>query len=143
MIATMCRAALALLVSVSVGCGTMSSGTTQNLSMIAQPDDAKVGLYQLSGESVAQGEVSSGAMTVPRPKNLMPYLSVVSRDGYCPAYAITKVNPTPGYMTESILLAIPFIQVIGFVMLSVDNSTGGCCSVEPIAVELEEDSKCE
>ena len=137
------RALLVLVLSAALGCGTMTSGSTQSLPLTTQPPDAKVSFFALTGAAVAEGEARAGEMTLPRPKNLMPYVSVVSREGYCPAYEITKVNPTPGYMSEAVLLAIPFIQVIGFVMMSVDHSTGGCCAVEPVVVELKEGSTCD
>ncbi len=73
----------------------------------------------------------------------MPYLSVVSHDGYCPAYGITKVRNTPGFMVGVVLLAIPVLgSVIGAVFITTDENTGGCCTVESIIAQLEQEAVC-
>ncbi len=127
----------------STACGTAFSGVRHDVSVHASPADARVSLYRLDGERVAgPAPVSDVLRATPRPTYEIPYLAVVSRDGYCPQYQLTKVSPTPGMVAEMILLAIPFIQVIGAVEMAVDHSTGGCCSVAPIEAALEPEETC-
>lgn len=135
-------AALSLLLLSSVGCGTLTSGTTQDLQLTFEPTDATVNLYRLDGEHVV-GPSYDGVTTIPRLTHFVPYLSVVSHDGHCPAYGITKVDATPGYTANSLLLLFPGINLIGLVMIAVDSNTGGCCTIAPIVAELPEDTACE
>ena len=126
------------------GCGSLLSGTHQNVRLSTRPRDASAAFYTLGGERVAHTEdASTGSLRAPRPKKNLGYLAVISHEGHCPSYSITKVNPTPGYVAEVLLLAIPFIQLIGFVLATIDDSTGGCCAIEPIVVQLEEAEACE
>jgi hypothetical protein len=126
------------------GCGTLFSGTSQDVRLTTEPREASVAFYTLQGERVAHTpDASRGPLQVPRPKRHLGYVTVVSHEDHCPSYSISKVNTTPGYMAEAFLLAIPFIQVIGFAGVSVDDRTGGCCAIEPVVVELEEADRCE
>ena len=133
------RILLCVALSAQLGCGTLLSGTRQDARVTITPADARVDLYSLAGEEVAATEdASTGQIDIPRPTKNLPYLAIVSAEGHCPVYQVTTVRNTAGYMAEALLLAIPFIQVIGFVTLQIDDRTGGCCSIEPIIVELEE-----
>jgi hypothetical protein len=127
----------------SSACGTLFSGVRHDVRVSSTPADARISLYRMNGELVAGPAAASGELSdTPRPKYELPYLSVVSRDGYCPHYQLTKLSPTPGMVSEVVLLAIPFIQVIGAAGMWFDQSTGGCCSVAPIEVVLEPQETC-
>ncbi len=140
----MIRSLLAvLLVLANAGCGTLFSGVHQDVRVTATPPDARIEFYRLSGEKVVGPTAANdGAIRTRRTKHGVPYLSVASREGYCPAYQLTTGDVTPGLMAEAVLLAIPFIQVIGAVAVAVDNSTGGCCGIVPLDVVLEPEDKC-
>ena len=135
--------ALTLTLVFQLGCGTLLSGTRQNVKVSTQPIDAEVALYRLNGERIPIEESADSELTTPRPVDGTPYLMIASSPGHCPEYKITKVLTTPGTMAETLLLAIPFIQLIGVAALSVDNSTGGCCAIEPIVAVLEEQATCQ
>lgn len=138
------RAVLCAIWVAQSDCGTLFSGRSQDVRLATQPREASVAFYTLQGERVAHTpDASRGPLQVPRPKRHLGYLTVVSHEGRCPSYSISKVNTTPGYMAEALLLAIPFIQVIGFAGVSVDDRSGGCCAIEPVVVELEEADRCE
>jgi len=83
-----------------------------------------------------------GPIRTPRTKHGVPYLSLATRSGYCAAYQVTKGDVTPGLMAEVLLLAIPFIQVIGAVAMTVDNATGGGGRIVPLELVLEPEEKC-
>jgi hypothetical protein len=127
----------------STACGTAFSGVRHDVRVSASPSDARISLYRLDGERVAGPAPASGELKdTPRPKHEIPYLAVVSHEGYCPHYQLTRIAPTPGMMAETLLLAIPFIQLIGVATMAVDHSTGGCCSVSPIEAVLEPEEMC-
>ncbi len=141
---TWLRAPLALLLAANLGCGTMTSGTRQNVELRIAPARAGVSLYALDGELQAQtDDASNGVLPAPRPTKNLPFLALASAEGHCPGYQITRVDPTPGLMAEAVLLAIPFIQVIGFVAMTFDNATGGCCSTAAVEITLEEAGSCD
>ncbi len=132
-----------LLVLTNSACGTLFSGVNEDVRVTATPADAQVTFYQLSGEKVVgPAAVNDGPIRTPRTKHGVPYLSVATLPGYCPAYQVTKGDVTPGLMAEVLLLAIPFIQVIGAVAMAVDNATGGCCKIVPLEVVLEPEASC-
>lgn len=127
----------------SSACGTAFSGVRHDVRVTAFPADARITLYRLDGERVVGPAPANGELSdTPRPKGEVPYLSVVSREGYCPQYELTKVAPTPGMVAEMLLLAIPFIQLIGVATMAVDHATGGCCAIAPIEARLEPEESC-
>ena len=135
--------ALVLALAFQLGCGTLFSGMRQTVKVTTEPAGARVALYRLNGEPLPiERHPGDRELTTPRPVNGTPYLSIASSPGQCPEYKITKVDMTLGAMAESLLLAIPFIQVIGFSALMVDNATGGCCKIEPVVAVLDEDDSC-
>lgn len=144
MISKFLRGGLSCFLGAALGCGTMFSGRSQEVRVTSVPTDAEITLYRIDGERIAGPSRTNGdPLNIPRPRGFVPYLSVVSGEGRCPTYAMTKVTETPGYMAGVVLLAFPLIQLVGLAMVSVDENRGGCCSVEPIVVELEADETCE
>jgi hypothetical protein len=140
----MVRSIVPWLTLATTACGTMFSGVEQDVLVSSSPPDAQITLYELDGTPViGPAPTNQGPLRTHRPKDALPYLSIVSREGYCPAYQLTKVSPTGGYVAESLLTAIPVIgQLIGLAGIMYDNSTGGCCTIEPLEIVLEPEQEC-
>lgn len=129
---------LILEVAFASGCGVLFSGRRQQVSVASTPGEARISFYRLDGEPVLVGaDASSERVELPRPVRGLPYLAVVTADDHCPAYSVTTIQPTPGYFAETMLLAIPLIQLIGVGLMQVDERSGGCCSIAPVRVALE------
>jgi hypothetical protein len=120
------------------GCGSILSGTSQNLDLAIEPAGAVVSVYRWNGEPLAGPAPSPGKVRVHRPEWDQPFLIRISKPGYCPEYVVTdRSSISPGGWGTVLVFN-------GLIPLMIDQSTGGLYSINPDPVEvfLEEDSAC-
>lgn len=139
-----------LLVHAGSGCGTVISGTRQDLNVTITPRDSQVTVQRWNGEVVGgPAPATTGTLEVHRPEWNQPYLVYAYSPGHCPQYWLTKTKPSTGaWFILPFVVAIAVFPVAGLLvtipLTLTDNMTGGCCSVEPSTFDgvLMEDSAC-
>lgn len=119
-------------------CGTMLRGPDRRVHLEVNPSDAEVSVYRWTGDRLRDPVRSAQEIQLPRPAKREPYLAVVSREGYCPAYVVTMAHEDIGITILDVL--------VGGILVGpgIDSSTGGCCSIEPnpIRVTLVQEASC-
>ena len=128
------------------GCGTIFSGTHQNLKLNMDPPGTELEVYRWSGDRLAGPASSPGKLEVHRPVRSQSYLVRAAKPGYCPKYWITSSGTTPGVYTYIWMMFIPALGpiIVGATAALFHASTGGCCSVEPdtFGTQLAQEATC-
>src|SRR5262245_17467180 len=128
------------------GCGTIISGTRQNLKLAMEPPGAQLDVFRWSGEHLAGPAVTPGKLSVHRPVRGESYLVRASKEGYCPKYWVTSSRASGGAWTYLWMLFIPALGpiLIGATAALIDSATGGCCAASPdvFSASLEPEHLC-
>ena len=111
---------LALSASLSTGCATIVSGSTQDISVSSVPPGATV--TAMPGSTKA---TTPGVLTLHRKDG--PYNVTFSLDGYNP-YTVSLTADTNGWVFGNIVLGGGLISVVG---LLIDTDTGASLKLSP------------
>lgn len=130
-------AVLSLVTIILTGCGTIISGTRQQVDLAMNPPGSEVSVYRWTGEVLATGR-SPGTIDVHRPEWLQPFLIRASKEGYCPKYWVSAARLSPGGWVSTVF-------IIGVVPYIVDSYSGGLYSLvpDPLQGTLQSEQACE
>ena len=106
----------------SSGCATLITGTQQTIKVDVQPAGSEITLYSWSGEVIVGPIKSPATVKIHRPKLRKPNFVVVSKEGSCPKYWVTKTSLSSGGTLSAIFVFV-FLP-LGFFGWVVDASNG-------------------